>query len=250
MRWAFCDDVAGDEANLRDTSVMAVRRMIEIAEWTAPLIVLLYAFAASRKIASRTFRFYDFIFPMFVAGFLLFPTMGGNRYGPRYYFEAYPFFVLTIVSAVVPYLTSKADSIKAGFLAGALMLQVVLACIIAPIQVYENHRIVNERMALYDAVRDQKISHAVVIVRAGTGSILPVAPLDLTRNGIDPVEAEVIFAVNQFDQGWYYATGREAPKGDMSLEELIHAFPDRAFYVFEQSGGKGPAQLHRLALPM
>jgi len=250
-------DVDGThEANLLDTSVMALARMGELAEWTAPLIVYLYAFATFEKFSARTFRFYDFIFPTFIAGYLLFPTMGGDRYGPRYYFEAYPFLILTIVTAMTPYLRSSTELIKTRILSYALAMQVVLACIIAPIHLYNYHRIVNGRMELYDAVRDEKLSHAVVVIRALSGSILPMPFMDLTRNGINPIEADVIYAIDKPDSWWLYATGHdhEAAKSDQksseelvhakSLEELVHAFPDRTFYEFTQSG------LHRLASPM
>ena len=39
------------------------------------------------------------VFPCFVLGYILFVTHGGNRYGPRYYFGAFPLMFVTIGSA-------------------------------------------------------------------------------------------------------------------------------------------------------
>ena len=233
-------DLLGDEVDLRNTSVMAVTRLGELALWTSPMLVCLYFVALYKKSISRNFGFYDFIFPMFIVGYLLMPAVGDNRYGPRYYFEAYPFLVLTIISAVRPYFTSKLENIFPGTVLAAL----VFSCVMIPIHVYENHQIVNERMKLYDAVSDAKLSHAVVILPTKSGSTLE---MDLTRNGINPRDADVIFALDRSNPAWLYATGHEAAEGDLKSQELIDTFPNRNFYVYEQSSTTGQAILRKLA---
>ena len=49
-----------------------------------PLLFLLYLIAGLWKCYRRQIAFYDLIFPLLVLGYLLFPNLGGNRYGPRY----------------------------------------------------------------------------------------------------------------------------------------------------------------------
>ena len=240
------DNFLGPGANLLDTLVMAIKRLGDLGLWTSPLLVPLYFLALYKKTASRNFRFYDFIFPMFIAGYLILPSMGGNRYGPRYYFEAYPFLVLTIVSAITPYLMAKLEDIKANFL-GIVLATLILSCVMIPINVYATHRIVNDRMQLYDAVRDAKLSNAVVILLARSGSISPMLEMDLTRNGINVRDADVIFALGRSDPAWRYATGQEPMEIDLKLAKLIQAFPGRDFYVFEKSGAAEQATLHKLA---
>ena len=87
---------------------LAVRFMGELAVFTSPLLLLGYFAALAWKAVRRSLNFFDFIFPVTVAAFLLVPFNGGNRYGPRYYFEAFPFLVLTTVSALVPLLQNRA----------------------------------------------------------------------------------------------------------------------------------------------
>jgi hypothetical protein len=87
---------------------LAVRFMGELAVFTSPLLLLGYFAALAWKAVRRSLNFFDFIFPVTVAAFLLVPFNGDNRYGPRYHFEAFPFLVLTTVSALVPLLQNRA----------------------------------------------------------------------------------------------------------------------------------------------
>ena len=55
---------------------------------------------------------------MLVLSYLFFPNMGGNRYGPRYYFDAYPFLVLTVVSAAAAWFAEqRSQRLQAGVVA-------------------------------------------------------------------------------------------------------------------------------------
>ena len=242
----FPRDWWGNEFTLLDTSSAAIQRLVELTIWTSPFLIVLYLLAGYQKVMSRTLGFYDFIFPMFVVGYMLFPAVVliDNRYGPRYYFEAFPFLILTIVSGLLPYLTSKSDKISATAF-GLVLAALTLACFMIPIHLDENHRVVDERMGLYDAARREKISHAVVILRTNSGRIAPMVPMDLTRNGINIRDADIIFALSKTYSTWLRATGQGTEGGALDLAELMQAFPDRSFYVFEQQKD-GQAMLRKL----
>ena len=70
-------------------------------------------------------------------------------------------------------------------------------------------------------------------------------PMDLTRNGINIRDADVIFALSRTNGAWLEETGQGAEEGTLKLTELLRAFPDRDFYVFEQQKG-GQATLRKL----
>ncbi len=76
-----------------------VYRIVELGVWTSPILLALYGAALLVKVVQRSLRFYDLVFPAFVLGYVLFATLGGNRYGPRYYFDAFPLMLVTIGSA-------------------------------------------------------------------------------------------------------------------------------------------------------
>ena len=53
------------------------------------------------KIRRRTCRFYDALFPLAVVFYIFVPFTGGHRYGPRYWFWAWPLCALTIATGLV-----------------------------------------------------------------------------------------------------------------------------------------------------
>jgi hypothetical protein len=123
---------------------------------------------------------------MLVMSYLLFPSWMGNAYGPRYYFDAYPFLVLTVVSAAAAWFPEQRNgSIQAG-VAAALGSAVIMAVCAYPSLAYQFHRIVNERMEPFDLVANAHLSNSIVIIGSPTGSAYPMwmHSRDLTRNGI------------------------------------------------------------------
>jgi hypothetical protein len=58
------------------------------------------------KIRERKLAYYDLVFPSFLLAYVALADLGGNRYGPRYYFEAFPLMMVTIVSAL-PSVTAR-----------------------------------------------------------------------------------------------------------------------------------------------
>jgi hypothetical protein len=167
------------------------------------------------KAVHRRLSFFDFIFPVTVAAFLLVPWNGGNRYGPRYYFEAFPFLVLTIVSALVPLLQNGARPRWAAS-AVCLVFAHVPWCIAVALFLGLLFRgIVDERRDLYDQVRAQGLHNAVVVIHSGTGRLRSFTPMDLTRNGL-AIDGDVIYALDLRRR----------------LGDLRKLFPRRCFYIY------------------
>jgi hypothetical protein len=189
--------------------------MTDFANWTSPLLLLAYIAAFAWKVVRRNISFFDFIFPMTLAAFLLIPFEGGNQYGPRYYFEAYPFFILTIVSALAPLLQNKARPRWAAFATCLVLAHLIWSAAATAFLGRLISERVNERMDLYHQVRVQGLHNAVVIVHSGTGRSPPLSPMDLTRNGL-VIDGDVIYAL-------------DIPS---RLKELKDLFPYRRFYIY------------------
>jgi hypothetical protein len=88
-----------------NTPGVALRRT---AEWTWELmayssaaLVLLWAVAFIAKARDRRIRYFDLIFPTAIAFFFLFAHAGGHRFGPRYWFFAWPPIFVTIATALL-----------------------------------------------------------------------------------------------------------------------------------------------------
>jgi hypothetical protein len=193
-------------------------RLIMLAEWSSPLLVIGYFIAFGYVAVQCRLRFPDFIFPACVLVYLLVPFDGGAQYGPRYYFEGFPFLVLTVVSALGPPIRDIARRHRTGF-AVSLMVAHVAACIPAAVifGVFSRY-IVDQRMDLYDQVRTAHLDNAVVVLRSGTGALRPMWPHDLTRNGI-AIGGPVVYVHDIPDQ----------------LEKLRRLLPSRRFYLYTRS---------------
>ncbi|HUZ72440.1 MAG TPA: hypothetical protein VMU87_05600 [Stellaceae bacterium] len=222
----------GLQSSLLDTTMQAGGRIIELAEWTSPILLLAYAPALLWRWHRRELRFHDFVFPMIVAAFLLYPTFGDNRYGPRYYFEAYPLFVMTIATAAVSAWSTLDDARLRGAIVGLVPGHVV-TCLISLVLISLSLRqVIDERMDLYDQVAQAGIHDAIVVVGSGTGVLRPMEPRDLLRNGINRT-GDVIYALD--------LPGR--------LSELRRMFPGRKFYIYDRASNVVRGRLTPLAAP-
>jgi hypothetical protein len=196
---------------------LAAIQLTEFMEWTSPLALAAYVMALGYLIAERKARFYDFYFVVFVLGFLLYADIGGNRYGPRYYFEPYPFLVLTVTAALFHFAKRARNWRLTAFLVSLCFAHLIIAACSLPAFLFYMNRMTVERMDLYDQVAAAGLDHAVVFVKSGTGLLRPMPVGDLTRNGTR-IEGPVIYA---HDLGERNA-------------ELVALFPDRTFWRYER----------------
>jgi hypothetical protein len=196
---------------------IVAERIMALAEWNSPLLVLGLAVAYARLTVLRRLSFIDLVFPSFIIAYLLIPFDGANQYGPRYYFEAFPLIVLTLVSGLVPMLQDAAQAQRRAVAWFLLAAHGALCVLVFGAVSYWVRTLVDQRMDLYDQVRAQRLRDAVVIVRSSTSPIYPMKPRDLVRNGLK-IDGAVIYALDIPDR----------------LQELRRAFPNRRFYIYER----------------
>jgi hypothetical protein len=188
--------------------LMAKTRIFMLAEWTSPILVLAYLPAVAWKILKSRARFYDFILPAAVIAYLFFPDMGGDQYGPRYYFESFMLMSVTVGSMTVAWIREREGVL--GRAAAGLTTAHVLICLTSlAILLIFMRRVVNERFDVYDQVRQAGLHNALVIVHRRD---------IFTRNGLDR-NGDVIYALN--------LPGR--------INELHRLFPDRQFYLYRRT---------------
>jgi hypothetical protein len=87
---------------LSDANVRVYSNIIELVDWTSARILTIY---------------FIFLFPVFLVGMAFYNADAGNRYGPRYLFEAYPFLVLTCgsgLSLVIERLQERRSALAAS----------------------------------------------------------------------------------------------------------------------------------------
>lgn len=209
---------------------LAVARIIMFAEWTSPLLVFAYVAALPWVLVRRRASFIDFLFPAFLIGFAFIPLDGGNQYGPRYYFEGFPFLVLTIVSALVPLLRDAKRPCRADLAASFLFAHIAVAMAAIVVNGLVMRALVDQRMDVYDQVRARHLQDAVVVIASPTSPLRVMWARELTRNGIAVGVRPVLYV-------------RDLPD---ELDKLRRRYPARRFYVYKRRPLSPKGSLRRL----
>jgi hypothetical protein len=207
-------------------AIVSVHRLAELALWTSPILLIAYGGCVLLKLKDRKLAYYDLIFPSFVLAYVAFADMGGNRYGPRYYFDAFPLLMVTIVSAL-PSVTARLDRLKNR----AMLPLASIACLLYlfgtwPL-VLTGFRIqVFSREEPFRLATQAVTGNAIVI--QDTSSALGLDPSDLVRNS-PSMDAAVLYARSGTDIG-----------------ALRNAFPERSIWRYSRPDKTQPGQLVRV----
>lgn len=101
--WASPDALA-----LPGAALLAARAALLDLYWLGDLaqfgglpVLVLSVAGLVLKVRRRTCRFFDLLLPLAVMFYSFVPFTGGHQYGPRYWFWAWPFASLTIVTALI-----------------------------------------------------------------------------------------------------------------------------------------------------
>jgi hypothetical protein len=198
-------------------------RLVELGLWVSPLLVTMYAAALIAKIRSRSLAFYDLIFPSFVIGFFFFPSLGGNRYGPRYYYEAFPLMLITMGTAL-PSLREwlrrwrdRRYGVHAVLVTGLYLVTAY------PFIISDYHQQLLRRQEVYHLAEAMNLTQAIVLIKSRPDSGFQAK--DLVRNGIN------------LNQPILYA------RGMTPIEELRARFPDRTIWIYERVEEGQPGRL-------
>lgn len=192
------------------------QHFLDLMYWTSPmLLVLLFWSIFCVRLENRWNAVSIIIFLTVVTGYLFYWTAGGNRYGARFYFEAYPFAVLAVVATLFG---EGKDTARRSFLRFLFVMGVIWAILIIPKHTIEEHRVIEERMDLYKLVKQEGIGNAIVVLSDGTGVLRPMPIGDLIRNGTD-LSGDVLFARDL---------------GDEKNKELKKYFPGKIIYRYSR----------------
>jgi hypothetical protein len=206
----------------------------ELSLWAGPPIVALWAIAIVIHVRHRTLTASDLIFPIGVLLFCFYPLHPGNRYGPRYFFDFWPFFVVSLCSAL-PILNERfrpawRQSLRFCVVWGAVLW--------APLS-FEFRWLIHDREELYHQVAQHHLSNAIVCVESSSGHYMPMPRNDLARNDVDgrnsilyarcpgmspsKVEKDPLAEFNKPSPSEYVVA---------SPDEVTAAYPQRSVWIF------------------
>jgi hypothetical protein len=209
-----------------DGIVVTAGRMAELALWTSPVLVIVYCSCLVLKFRDRKLAYYDLIFPTFVLAYMAFAGLGGNRYGPRYYFDAFPLMMVTIVSAL-PLVRARLERPMDR----AMLPLASIACLLYflgtwPLVLTAFQLQVFSRQEPFRLARQAVTGNAIVI--QDTASALGLNEWDLVRNP-SSMDAAVLYARSGTDIG-----------------ALRKAFPERSIWRYSRSDPAQPGHLVRV----
>jgi hypothetical protein len=198
-------------------------RLGELGLWTSPILVIAYCCCVLRKLKDRKLAYYDLIFPGFLLAYVAFSGMGGNRYGPRYYFEAFPLMIVTIVSAL-PLIKARQQDRTMPPLAFIVCLLYLFGT--WPLMLTGFRLEVFSREEPFRLAAQLVTGNAVVIQDTASG--LGLHCWDLVRNPTS-MDASVLYARSETDIG-----------------ALRKAFPERSIWRYRRDDPTQPGQLIRV----
>lgn len=188
----------------------SVRWGLMFLYWCSPGLILLYIIYLVKKIADRMDRFVhpeDYAFLFLLGGYFFYYEIGGNQYGPRFLFEAFPFVVLFVVRKLFQFQHRWAMAL--------LVAGVIYAVAKFPFITRREHQVIEDRLDVYTLAKKNDIHDAVVLISSRVSVIRPMPIGDLTRNDA-AFQNDVLYA---FD-----IPGRN--------HELFAYYPGRKFYRY------------------
>jgi len=206
--------------------VVTAGRLVELALWTSPVLLIVYCCCLVLKFKDRKLAYYDLIFPAFVLAYVVYADFGGNRYGPRFYFDAFPLMMVTIVSAL-PSITARLERPMDR----AMLPLASIACVLYlvgtwPLVLTAFQLQVFSRQEPYRLVQQAVTGKATVIL--DTTSAIGLHEWDLMRNP-PSMDAAVLYARSGTDIG-----------------ALRQAFPERSIWRYSRRDPTQPGQLIRV----
>jgi hypothetical protein len=197
--------------------------------WTPAAVLPLYAIAMADRRGPPRQRLLGSVFLCLVAGYYFYVDDGGNRYGPRYYFEALPFVMLPAAWLAMKEASWRDKTNRARWYFYLFALSLALAIPIGAWQTWIAGTITYERSDLYRVVDGSRVSQAIVFVATRTGTRWSMNDHDHTRNW-GRYDGSVLFALDRGDDN----------------ARLMDAYPGRACYRYTYDPVTSRGRLEKL----
>jgi hypothetical protein len=186
---------------------IAIRLCGEGILYTSFFGVFLLLLARGQRLPHKTLLWILLLAP--IVGYVFWWSNGGNRYGPRFYFEALlPF---TLLAGIGLERLSRLGQFR-----GLVTLGACLTVSVFTVLAVGAHRQVHSRRELYRIVDAMGLQNAIVLLTTGSGDMVPS---DLTRNPPDIEQATVLYGLSRGARD----------------REVREAFPGRAIYRYRSA---------------
>jgi len=218
-----------DEYSALDGIIFVFARSFYLMDWVPPMFLVLFLASQFQKRVMSTdqklFR-YAFFYPV-IAYFFYF-SWGGNQYGPRYYYEGFPFMALALGDSL-RYWWRQDQSRLRKFLLGVLFVS-----IITNVYQFSKHaeyfdEASSQRKALYDLADKTIDKPSIVFIRGFLGQRLVMSEDDAVRN-TPSLSGKILYAHDMGEKN----------------QLLQNYYPDRDYYLGEFDRSAKQAKLVKL----
>ncbi len=188
----------------------------KLMRWSPPFLLLINLIYLRFSFRKPTKGYIEFIFWCLVLGTVFYiPSSYGNEYGPRYYYEGFPFLVLFTIANLF-----KEDSYYKKSSLGRFLLYLFIISLVlnAPLLIHRlriERKVAWGRRDLYRLVEKDNIKNAIIFLKTGSGDIRQMPIRDLTRNDID-YSNSVLYVWDRGDDN----------------KRLMEYYPKREYYTY------------------
>jgi hypothetical protein len=223
------DGLLGPNWHVVHATEILLGRLVELAEWISPPFVVALAWSLLHKLHRGEMQFYDLYGPLFLAGYWLYWSEGGLRWGPRYIYPALPFMALLVAKRAWHALRNGHSRHDTAFV-HLVLISTLVSLLQVPFLAARARELISQTQDIYRQVRDAGIHNAVVIAVSGTGVIWHLDGVDLARNGLTPLDRDVVYA-----HGPHPLSARIAPADvEPTVRALRAYFPARKIWLYQR----------------
>ncbi|HTL46672.1 MAG TPA: hypothetical protein VL688_01280 [Verrucomicrobiae bacterium] len=198
-----------------DGLVFLLARSFYLMDWMPPLLyVLSFAALAGKREESAPQKILRFSFWYPALAYFFYFSWGGNQWGPRYWYEGFPFLMLALADGLRLWWRTGSAGLKKFLLAG-LVVSVAAAGYEYAKQAAFYEAASRERKALYVKAEAELSKPSIVFIKGFLGDTLVMSEDDAVRNA-PSLDARILYA---HDRGAdnsrlrAYYPGRECYRG-------------------------------------
>lgn len=212
-----------------DGFLFILSRFFYLMDWFPPILLFLFfrAFFLKRgpNPLEQLFR-WGFFYP--VIAYFFYYSWGGGQYGPRYYYEGFPFFGLVLGQGIVTGWKGGNVALK-KFILGALLASFVSNGYLFYKQAEYFGEVSSERKSLYELAEKTIKNKAIVFIHGYLGKRLILTEEDAVRNP-PLLNTKILYAHDLGDRN----------------KELMALYPGRDYYQGSYDGEARRAILRKL----
>lgn len=200
--------------SILDGFIYIMARFFYLADWAPPVLIVLYFASLFQKtkftVTQQIFRFGLWYV---VFAYFLYYSWGGNQYGPRYYYEGFPFLALAVGDGLRHW-WKEGDGPLKKFLIGIVLVSLATA----GYQFYKQGSYFEiasrQRQDLYQLAESTLQKPSIVFIRGFLGDELVMSQDDAVRNS-PSLDAKILYAHDLGEKN----------------QLLKNNYPDRDFYI-------------------